>query len=322
MKSIEHDTGRYTDVFGNKESAQRATTYWWDSATELFEEEVPSGTMHSWLKKRNLDREYGWFNGQYHHANEVLPAMKEVAKPLWEPAMNKQKMISAPINKVAAARVTKRRRKRIRGDYGNELDIHEVNQGRVDRAWTRTKFVDREVHESKHVTILVNASMSAMVKASSAEWRTAALLQIHDELVRMGKSVEVAVYWSTKGSFRDSGTNINFFYIPVKKAGQSLSRKHLAMYTSATYARLIALNKAFNMTGRPVVNGYGFPFSSYESIPYPAQQMKEKGHHVVIVSQCFSQSAANSAVEKAILQVQKKDATPEAMSARQQQGLA
>ena len=290
----------------------KLTTYEVDSAFDLLKAEVPANRQSEWHSKLNVRRDHNWYGGGLTKGDQVLEAIEKVDDCLSSGAITKLKMLQAPLYTKAVARETKRRRKRVRGDFGNEVDIHEVRQGRMDRAWTRTKFVDRETQGSKNVLILLNASMSVMITPNQSEWRSATLMAINDALVKMGKSVSISLMWSSQGVYRDAQADgeLCFHYAPLKTSDSYMSPKHLATYTSAAFIRLLTLSKFYNMAGRKVSGGYGNPVSTYKHLPYPAMKMREAGQHVVVVGQCFNENTAKSVLEKAIAQIENKDATP------------
>jgi len=286
-------------------------TYEVESAFEVINEPMPASTMPEWNMKMGQRRERGWFNGDTAFAGEVLKQFEVLHPFLWEDALQKVSELSAPMNKKALKREVKRKRKRCKGDFGNEVDIHAVRQGHMDRAWSRTKFVERDIHGSKHVTLLVNCGMHSGITAEQAEWRTAAVIETHDALVKMGKSVEIVLIWALSRPYRTylpSATH--FFYAPLKNAGTHMSPKHLAMYTSASFIRLLMLNRFVNLPGHQVNYGYGHALNSYTSLPWRAQQMKNAGHHVVTIGQCFHKTTAEQVIEAVVKQVKDADASP------------
>ena len=79
------------------------------------------------------------------------------------------------------------RRRRVRSDQGDELDIHAVNRGDLYRAWTRTRRQTRTAIRS--VSIVCNLSCSYKQKADDLFWRGAAALKLAEELTQAGYNV-------------------------------------------------------------------------------------------------------------------------------------
>jgi hypothetical protein len=234
-----------------------------------------------------------------------MSAITELKPVIWEGTLKKLKSLKAPVNKKAVAREMKRKRKRCRGDVGNEVDIHMVRQGQLDRAWTRMRFEEREVHGSKHVHLVVNCSMHSGITPDQAEWRSAMLIAVHDELVRLGKSVSISLTWPSRSPFaRSDSATLYHFYAPIKTSGQVMSQRHLAAYTSAAFTRLFMLSRFHNLPGRPCDWSYGAPASlDYDTLPFPVKIQQERGQHIVLLHACFNQSTAESTIEKIIAQV-------------------
>lgn len=90
------------------------------------------------------------------------------------------------------------RRRRSRGDQGDELDIHAVNRGDLSRAWTRTTRQTRTATRS--VSIVCNLSCSFKQKAADLFWRGAAALKLAEALTQAGYSVALYGATGTRGA--------------------------------------------------------------------------------------------------------------------------
>lgn len=81
------------------------------------------------------------------------------------------------------------RRRRTRADQGDELDIHAVNRGALDKAWSVTK---RKAHQgSGLVRIAVDICGNADVTAEQLRWRGIAALALSRAMTKAGYSVEI-----------------------------------------------------------------------------------------------------------------------------------
>ena len=131
------------------------------------------------------------------------------------------------------------------------------------------------------------------------------LIAVHDELVRLGKSVSISLTWPSRSPFAQSDhATLYHFYAPIKTSGQVMSQRHLAAYTSAAFTRLFMLSRFHNLPGRPCDYGYGAPASlDYDTLPFPVKIQQERGQHIVLLHACFNQSTAESTIEKVIAQV-------------------
>jgi len=82
-----------------------------------------------------------------------------------------------------------RRRKPVRADAGDELDLDRVWQGELDRAWRTCR---REVSTGpSRVLIEANIAASCNVNAEAMAWRGAAALALADQLSLAGYMVEI-----------------------------------------------------------------------------------------------------------------------------------
>lgn len=202
-----------------------------------------------------------------------------------------------------------RRRKRIKSDFGNEVDIHAVRQGKMDRAWTNTKKVEREGNDTKLVHLVLNTILSGGLDARNVNYRTALMMLVHDDLVRLGKSVAVSLAWKTNCTFTIDNNNIvNVMYVPIKSSSTYLSPEHFAAYSSAAFARLVMMYRMHSMTQWKATGSYGHCINNFEILPKPLADAKKRGAHIVNVGACFNKSQAIVQYDNIMNEVQNIDA--------------
>lgn len=99
------------------------------------------------------------------------------------------------LTEIAAKEIqpTNIRRRRTRGDQGDELDIQAVYRGDLSRAWTRTQREARTATRS--IAIVCNLSCHYKQKAADLFWRGAAALKLTEALTQAGYNV--ALYGAT-----------------------------------------------------------------------------------------------------------------------------
>jgi hypothetical protein len=193
-----------------------------------------------------------------------------------------------------------RRRKRVRAAFGNELDIHAVNQGRMDRAWDATRVIELETVGNKLVHIVVNMSASASVAVEAGLWRGAAVMRIFDVLQRMGKSVAISGDFASRGMFDIVGGMAS---IRLKAYGEPLRSDRLAAAVTLGFGRSFLLRKAVDShPTRKAVFGRGQTVDDYSLWTQAAEQDKANGGAVVVIGQCFNKSQAQQVVDKFIAQ--------------------
>jgi hypothetical protein len=81
------------------------------------------------------------------------------------------------------------RRRRVRSDQGDELDMQAVYRGDISRAWTRTRRQSR--NSVRSVSIVIDLCGSARTTSDELFWRGAAGLRLAAELTNAGYSVAV-----------------------------------------------------------------------------------------------------------------------------------
>lgn len=82
------------------------------------------------------------------------------------------------------------KRRRVRGDHGDSIDMSQVWAGHLDTAWTRC--AKREVNDKQFVTICYPIVNSAASETDQMFWRGAAILKMADILTEAGYSVQIA----------------------------------------------------------------------------------------------------------------------------------
>jgi len=84
-----------------------------------------------------------------------------------------------------------RRRKLIRGDHGDTLDIHRVYAGQLDTAWSRAQ--RRATRAPIRVSICVNNAGLSDVPAHELIWRGVCAVALSDKLESAGYSTRLVV---------------------------------------------------------------------------------------------------------------------------------
>ncbi len=121
------------------------------------------------------------------------------------------------------------RRRRVRGDFGDHLDIQRVYAGSLDTAWETTR---REVELGSaglHVTLLVNIGCLIHRSIDSLFWRGAAALLIADALEASSRRCEIIAYSWSQGSYRDGSNALTG--ITLKRFDQPLDTSTLIAAT-------------------------------------------------------------------------------------------
>lgn len=139
--------------------------------------------------------------------------------------------------------ITKRKRKRVKRGQGDELDIHAVYQGQLDRAWSTREHVEIETNANLY-TVFIDVGGLANVDFNDSLWRGVAAYKITDDLIKAGKSVRVVVGAAAKGVIVGSHNAIVTTDIIVKNYNEPLSMERLAAMSN------IGFHRVFNFKAR------------------------------------------------------------------------
>lgn len=102
------------------------------------------------------------------------------------------------------------KRRRIRGDQGDDLDIARVYSGHLDSAWSRTRRESNGFVYGKEVKIVVDIGANCHVKADRMKWRGAYAAALADAYVQAGYRVELYAYWCLQKLDRDGTVSAEF----------------------------------------------------------------------------------------------------------------
>lgn len=126
------------------------------------------------------------------------------------------------------------RRQRVRKSFGNELDIHSVFQGRLDKAWDVTERVEFE--SSKHlITLMVDICGNAGENCVDSFWNAAVCAKLVDEIEQAGKSVQLIVA-STTLRCSTTGKSLTAS-VPIKKYNERFSNERLCAMSHLGFFR-------------------------------------------------------------------------------------
>lgn len=215
-----------------------------------------------------------------------------------------------------------RRRRRTRGDFGNEVDIHAVYQGRCDRAWDRMHVEAVPTEGNRLVHVVIDLSAAAVVSAYDGLWRAAAAMRIYDALLRLGKSVAISVYDAgihmMESPMEDNPNGTMMVSVRVKDYGQPLREDMLAATTVMPFLRHVLYTAPFNGTGIQPSGNLGFPISDYGLRTDAAEQDMQHGGACVVIGQAYSQEMAQEMVDKFLRTYVHSDAEVEGFTPHEQ----
>ena len=129
------------------------------------------------------------------------------------------------------------RRRAIRGRQGDELDIHSVRSGNLDRAWRRTHKVEKE-GKAKRITIIYSTDIHSGQKSNEAFFGPAAAAVLCQKLNEGKVATEIIATRSATYIWQDNPNVISSAVIVrVKNTHAPLSLASLAITATAGFSR-------------------------------------------------------------------------------------
>lgn len=144
------------------------------------------------------------------------------------------------------------RRRRVRGDQGDELDIHAVLRGQSATAWSRMG--KREVTSPPMVSIVINSIIQADNEKTVISYRGAVGIVLCQLLERFGYRVRLVV---ARGGVTASRTKEKFSCrTTIKDYGKPLDRETVACATHPAMQRVLGIRWSWaHMEGEGSMSG-------------------------------------------------------------------
>ena len=194
------------------------------------------------------------------------------------------------------------RRRRVRGDAGDELDMQAVWRGDLNRAWSRTRRANRV--GSRTVSIVIDLAASAGVTSDKLFWRGASALRLAQLLTESGYSV--ALYGAAGVNRADSSGKLNMAQlVEIKSEDSPLDMDKLAALTAmagffrtSLFAGIIYAADQFGKTP-----DYGLGTPGPEHIKKAVEQLPIP-QNVIIQRNVLNEQAANDWIDEALKQIE------------------
>jgi len=160
------------------------TAVLWDSVTE------PESVLNAdgWKSQSNKTSGLSHFSRKADTSWLGVPSVDALRKVLtkgWQAGA--ERIDKIPLGELPEP--TSIRRRRVRADQGDELDMQAVYRGDLSRAWSRTKRQSRASVRS--VSIVIDLAGNSNVTSEQLFWRGASGLRLADELTKAGYSVAI-----------------------------------------------------------------------------------------------------------------------------------
>lgn len=186
-----------------------------------------------------------------------LPSIKAYRDKLqtgWKDGLEKMQERLKVLHPPAAKDI---RRRRIRSDVGDTLDIHRVYAGRFDVAWERRK---RQASPGRRVVrILCALAAASYVRPEQLFWRGAVAVILARALEKAGYRVEIVAFEVNKACFDGDGDKTYAWTVTIKRADQSMSLERLALLLAHPSTLRTMMFGARNSHPVRVRHHYGFP---------------------------------------------------------------
>lgn len=233
-----------------------------------LKEDKPKTEDNASLDRSNMDLvSRNWYGPGCSTAREFTAHVDKGWEHLVNSVKSKANELVFKPDVMPAAVTTAMRRKRVRAEAGNELDIHRVYQGRMDTAWSATKHELQNMRR-RAVHIYINIGGMAMVDVNDSQWRAAAAYRICDIFQRNNYSVEITVGASATGVFRKTSRMMHTSFT-AKPSNMPLNLNLLAVQATLGWHRV------FNFHARCCNNaGYEVSGSMGATVQMPTPYLK------------------------------------------------
>lgn len=262
-------------------------------------------------KTSNLTEKQGLFNksGRGYQSGSshswtlgigCVGAYRDLVEKGWQEGLDR---VRSSLKALRPQRARTIRRKRVRGDYGDHLDIHRVYAGTIENAWDRLHRGTR--HGPKVVTIWCHISTTCMYSAEQMFWRGAATMAITESLEVAGYRVRIVGVYANDDVEQEArqtrhhrsydyeklhGKSSHMMCVEIKAAQQTIAKANLAaiMCHPAT-TRVLGF---MHLMGMP------FRIASYMGMP--KEQPLDLRPGDIEVRKVWDREAAQEAVDKAL----------------------
>ena len=196
------------------------------------------------------------------------------------------------------------RRRAIRGPQGDELDIHSVRSGNLDRAWRRTHKIEKK-GKAKRITILYNTPIYGSQSASVAFYGPAVAAVLCEKLNQAKVSIEIISMDWTGSMWKDNASGVmkDLTIVRIKNTNAPLSLAALAATATAGFTRS-ALFGAQLASELPCARGMGGRDQNCSDELIRATLQRPAGE-AIIVPKIYDEQTAINFITKTIKEFEK-----------------
>ena len=193
------------------------------------------------------------------------------------------------------------RRHLVRSDQGDSLDIHAVNRGALDKAWTTAKRKARL--GTGLIRIVADIAGNCNVSAEALQWRGIAALALSRAMTKAGYSVEIVAGQAGHNMFVRHPNLYGVSTVTVKPRYAAVDTATLAATLCLPgffrYAGFAAIIRQADDLGYDADNGLGHCAQLESVLPVP-----EKISQVIVPESVSTKEAAEKWVAEAVTMLQ------------------
>ena len=187
-----------------------------------------------------------------------------------------------------------KKRRRVRSRQGDELDIHSVRNGHLDRAWQVTQKTPRP---TKIFNVTFGSSYSANVNAADMFYAGAVSIAVCNVLRRRRVSCQISAYVAT--SMKED----YYFDICLKQTHQSLNIRALSPACHGSFLRLPGFVMIRSTPENVISYAYGMPLRMSADMLKKREELT--GNPCVHIPPITDHWAALNAMDAAMEQINK-----------------
>lgn len=171
--------------------------------------------------------------------------------------------------------VQKSKRRKVKSNHGDELDIHAVYAGQLDKAWTRSY---REVFDKQHslITLVIDVGANWGEDALSSLWQSAIASKLLDDMTKARKSVQIVLANAGGSAFIENRKQLTCSVV-VKKYNQKLTSSRLASMSHLGYFR-VAFFAQMCLSEYTLEYGLGHHIPLESNLPIQLEDEIRAGH--------------------------------------------
>lgn len=178
-------------------------------------------------------RDADWYGMEQVDGGTDIGNLNSMVHNGWERGVNKMLPL---LGNMEVPPVMSVKRRRVRGDRGDQIDMGRVYAGELDTAWSRV--ARRSVVSPYRVIIVLDTIASACVDADAMFWRNAAAVALSDHLSAAGYAVKVIAAFEGQSILNGRGQSARVsMQVIIKEYNQPWDLNNAAMVAMPGFFR-------------------------------------------------------------------------------------